>query len=1111
MSSLGRLANSLFSLTNENTVALANLNFDFTLFKFEAPKEFRSIGNNLSLRRRDDAEEGKHHKTARKLAALFESLVPPTPSLLKAYGTRASEIACHPGANPKGSKEHGPFADFVGIDGTTLWAAATSGQAGLATHAALAMHLLACMLARAWDDKKATSIWVEMVTERQNEIANSIDDAPQYLSACMAARQDITREELAKWDGSARSWLQSADEVKKVAKTKLMLIIKNIHVNISAGENTYQNVINAWRHALLGMENLIQGKPQEASDGSVLLALSSWHIYPDLMVIGSPTKSEKFHDPLVRPGGIITVGLQDASATRDMGMHWSLTLSQYRFYERDIRVDSGDETGRIPIDELLVVAMGSLFSAWRVPKAEELPTARWLVALNRFIDSSPNKTHLAHRSWLNVLGNAGQRLMDINNDDLAHCSELVAWGRRRAKDFLGFQSTLPEPFFGLLSPALSRAFSRPPGIDGRIVYLRSVAQALNFPGTQYVIRCQERRGDLTYYEFATALPHRTASHKRSLDGSTKWEDTHKRWFLTETRVQPECSCICSCCQKSCNCVPAEIECHEKCHPGELEACEVCDNTATRRRLEVLAQGEQCFRVTCEDVVQFDPLLHKKEDSSDDVSWFVWRDPPSIFCQRSRPETYPIRSYSSISVSQQGNKHVSSSHERNSDFCYAATFRCVYGDAQTVALFVQVQKDHQSRTIGNVETSKIEGAAERASESRIDIEDAVAVLVERRLNSESLITYLDDYVSEVRQAPPTSPHLQSLFEYHNAYGKATRHWESRPPPVGTFGLHQSHFKALTALAVAEDTFVSFREATIPLRITSISLSAVKWFDEVATKIDSIHLNADALAGVHRVYSVRHMEPSRCRSFACIVTLESGQQMGPSDCQGIIAVSVGNSIFVAAELLSDPLDFGACGGQVRRLTGNVGMPGISLMILPQSPLRIRPMSHDLRVVPHLEYDHKRQDNFQGTSLHLSFTNWRRPFDAADHGMIDETIFWVECVVSVHDRGKWVADVDILALENRGYIEPWPLACECGGSGDGNMTSIDSWEEILDLPENVGVVRAHGNWAARLAVLAVCRQRKDPSEVFVVRPKDTLCARCLPAQYCVLTGHSTGLVLD
>src|SRR5436305_15343859 len=123
MSAPGRIANSLFSATNENTVALANLNFDFTLIKFEAPKEFQAVGETLSHKRLSDAEDGAAHKTARRLGALFESLVPSAPRLLRAYGLRVSEIIKRPNINPHGSRNDGPFQNYLGADGTSIWAA----------------------------------------------------------------------------------------------------------------------------------------------------------------------------------------------------------------------------------------------------------------------------------------------------------------------------------------------------------------------------------------------------------------------------------------------------------------------------------------------------------------------------------------------------------------------------------------------------------------------------------------------------------------------------------------------------------------------------------------------------------------------------------------------------------------------------------------------------------------------------------------------------------------------------------------------------------------------------------------------------------------------------
>ena len=78
-------------------------------------------------------------------------MIPDTPHVFQAYGRRATEIAEIPHLNPKGTSADGPFADHVGADGTTIWAAATSGKG------AIAVHLLACLLARIWKAPEAIS------------------------------------------------------------------------------------------------------------------------------------------------------------------------------------------------------------------------------------------------------------------------------------------------------------------------------------------------------------------------------------------------------------------------------------------------------------------------------------------------------------------------------------------------------------------------------------------------------------------------------------------------------------------------------------------------------------------------------------------------------------------------------------------------------------------------------------------------------------------------------------------------------------------------------------------------------------------------------------------
>lgn len=166
MASIGKITASAISIPNEVTVAAAAFNIDFSLFKVEAPLEFHGVRNALSVRRIKDAEGGQHHITARQLGALFEAKVPAIPNLISKYGSRVSEICSR---IDETAQESGPFADQIGPDGLNIWAGATSGIGGLATH------LLACLLARVWKPHEATSLWVEIVERRKQEIVETLN------------------------------------------------------------------------------------------------------------------------------------------------------------------------------------------------------------------------------------------------------------------------------------------------------------------------------------------------------------------------------------------------------------------------------------------------------------------------------------------------------------------------------------------------------------------------------------------------------------------------------------------------------------------------------------------------------------------------------------------------------------------------------------------------------------------------------------------------------------------------------------------------------------------------------------------------------------------------
>jgi hypothetical protein len=105
-----------------------------------------------------------------------------------------------PDVNPRGTAAQGIFADHVGADGTSIWAAATSGKE------AVTMHLLACMLARIWRREEAVSIWSELAQERKMHLQATVgsSDASFKMSDLAASRIELTRSQLDEWDSSAR-------------------------------------------------------------------------------------------------------------------------------------------------------------------------------------------------------------------------------------------------------------------------------------------------------------------------------------------------------------------------------------------------------------------------------------------------------------------------------------------------------------------------------------------------------------------------------------------------------------------------------------------------------------------------------------------------------------------------------------------------------------------------------------------------------------------------------------------------------------------------------------------------------------------------------------------
>lgn len=392
--SLGKIQAALASATNEVTIAAANINFDFAVFKYDAPAEYQPLSTALTNHRRQNAEFGEIHVTARRLATLFDGVCPSTPKLLKAYGTRASQICESESGNSAKSKA-GLFGEYIGVDATSIWASATSSRSGNAIH----IHLLACLLARIWSHSEAVSIWDQIITSRREEIAHKFMDSGSIPFATLSAatQQPISLSSLAAWDASARAWLRTADASKMKEQTQFFLIFRNLTMAINEDGRVYDSILSAWTGGLQTLEGLIDGAPHNIRDGSVLLAISAWHIYPDIMVFGvdktAASTEVVMQDELVAEGGTISVGLSrfergdlNAEVPRGGGIYWSMPLDRLKYYGKSVRRTRNllDDGCRISFTDLLQVNLGAMFAQWGVPQRPRLEYIDMIIKIISF-------------------------------------------------------------------------------------------------------------------------------------------------------------------------------------------------------------------------------------------------------------------------------------------------------------------------------------------------------------------------------------------------------------------------------------------------------------------------------------------------------------------------------------------------------------------------------------------------------------------------------------------------------------------------------------------------------------------------------------------------------
>ncbi|KAL8671653.1 MAG: hypothetical protein Q9168_003859 [Polycauliona sp. 1 TL-2023] len=449
--------------------------------------------------------------------------------------------------SPQGSPRNGPFAQHSGLDGTSIYAAATSGSS------AIAVHLLACLLARTWSSPEAIAIWVELVAERKKDINENTDASQiQGLAARVAAQQEISRADLATWDASARAWLLSADEIQKFNLTQLRLIIKDSGMLVSSFGTTYESVVDVWITAMKTLQDLVLGRPQRISKGALLIGLSCWHIFPDLNVVG-PLTHVKFNDELVEKGGIVTLGLQSASPESDPGVQWSLSLSHLRYYGKPVTVSSqtGANGSRISMEDLQMVALGAIFGAWGQCFTGPNAGAELITALKSCLVIATGE-ELGHQfPLMDLWWSTARRLLTCSCEtERESMLCLIAYGRRRAQKFLVRPPATILPAFGIAdintlwqvvstnrSEQLITRFQEVDNLRtfAELCHLSADCGVILYPRTEksgQSISLPDR------YAYTTAIPYLKPQQKRDLAGELKIDQIHVHWIPNSSSSHP---------------------------------------------------------------------------------------------------------------------------------------------------------------------------------------------------------------------------------------------------------------------------------------------------------------------------------------------------------------------------------------------------------------------------------------------------------------------------------------------------------------------------------------------------------------------------------------------
>lgn len=689
---------------------------------------------------------------------------------------------------------------------------------------------------------------------------------------------DLTRTDLAQWDASARSWLQVADDELIRRQKQLMLIINNINMPVNHGTSnfsTYARVVEAWKTAVEALEKLLQGQPQRLSKGSVLLGLASWHLYPDLLILGESVTAVDFKDPVIADCAQLTIGLWNPDIDKDEGVYWSLSLSHLRFYGDPVKVTSitTRDASRLDIEELHLLTMGAFLADWGNLRVSDFTqAAHFFVAHDNAVcndKGSPLNIDLDW-SWIHLFGDASRKFLALPDTERTAASTFIALVHRRGHSLLSRDTAQIPPIMGLCHPWIQQILRADmgdipyfalgaPGKDMAVEMMRYFAQHLERRHDECIIMMRDRD------TYTTAISHLEGTRSYHIN----WVE-FKAWSWDHS-----CRCLQqghACHYGHCQCLDQNIKCSSACHgedvvaysgecsgPGCIRSGLDFDKTNDVHPPEQnhpTKQTHQCSNIVHGEAHRYIRGEIFQRMSPDQIHPLSDLGIQMNRTKSNRPKSQLLRGEISVSRPYGIVSRPHATHQ-NHALCgcfyskYAQkgpNFVLIAGSVDHVALLVRTDSGVRARK------SRLKSAQRRAqTEPLHTVEQVTQAIRAGQLPAKSLATY---FIS---------------LRHGNQIAVPTLH---KGLVVKTFTV-EPYLRSLRALSLATETFKDLPGSTISLGIISTPLHDALWLPPTGVQC----LN-------------------RQQKFACIAMFESGTyNIEPTALDDVITISSRNSIFTS----------------------------------------------------------------------------------------------------------------------------------------------------------------------------------------------------------------------